>query len=436
MQMECQFRHNLMRNKRRHLKTITCILIGLMLSFNLYTFLLKKLNQRTFGHITSGAAISQGEIEPQLLIRNDNAIFLSPNGNIWIWGGGNRDTTFETWTGYQKGSEIPIPIQTELRFIKIETAYGVLFGLDDKGMIWTLGNKLAGLNPTSTNPNAFQKPFPDKGFIDISVGIQHVVALKNDGSIWTWSWAMNRWDQRGQTILQDQNPDSLLSSKQWLRIGFDSDWAKIKTTNSETYGIKTDGSLWRWQNKSYSNPSTKNRIESAVQITDRKGWKQIAADHGMAVYLHQDGSIWGEGKSFMGGFLGDFRPTGPGNFGRLGSDNDWQNIMTDAWYAHSCTIFAQKRDGSWWASGYNRLNNLALDPDTPIKTTYKWYVPRLTQLPDTFSPWAMATGYETTLVMTRDGQLWNTGRILGRKRPESMWNSFAETINRFNILCP
>lgn len=393
-----------------------------------------KLNQQPFGHINSSSPINTGHIEPQLLIEQDRAILLSPDGHVWIWGGGGKDTTFETWTGYRLGSEIPIPIQSESNFIKIVSTYGMIFALDEEGFIWRLGSRSPILMPMTSNSNSkvFQKQFNDGGFIDISAGMEHVVALKMDGTLWTWG--NNKWDQLGQGLLRDQGLAYPLKSTSLLRIGLDSDWEQVETAVSETYGMKTDGSLWRWGNEPYSNPAPGNLYEKPVQITDKTGWVQIATGQIMAIFLHEDGSIWGTGRNLKNGFMEDYQPTGPGTFGRLGSDNNWIQIVMGN--RNPATIFAQKKDKSWWTSGYNRMNKLALDPSIKIKTSYKLYVPRLTKLPDTFSPWAMAIGLENTLVMTLDGQLWNSGRILGRARPVSKWNTFAEAINRFNNFAP
>jgi len=57
---------------------------------------------------------------------------------------------------------------------------------------------------------------------DLSVGRSHVLALKSDGSIWTWG--ENRYGKLGIGNTVDQNKP--------VQVGLDKDWKSIETAIS------------------------------------------------------------------------------------------------------------------------------------------------------------------------------------------------------------
>jgi hypothetical protein len=66
------------------------------------------------------------------------------------------------------------------------------------------------------------------------------MAIKTDGSLWTWG--CNLQGQIGDgTITTRRDP---------VRVGTDNDWGSVSASN-HTIGIKTDGSLWAWGNNEY-----------------------------------------------------------------------------------------------------------------------------------------------------------------------------------------
>ncbi len=71
---------------------------------------------------------------------------------------------------------------------------------------------------------------------DLSVGRSHVLALKSDGSLWTWG--ENRYGQLGIGNTIDQNKP--------VQVGSDKDWKSIETCSDNCFAIKNDGSLWAW----------------------------------------------------------------------------------------------------------------------------------------------------------------------------------------------
>jgi len=70
----------------------------------------------------------------------------------------------------------------------------------------------------------------------ITAGAKHSVAIKNDGSL--WSWGDNRDGQLGLGINQSQfNPIPIDDAKIWKTVS---------AGQFHTIGIRSDGTLWVW----------------------------------------------------------------------------------------------------------------------------------------------------------------------------------------------
>lgn len=382
----------------------------------------QKVNQLPFGRIQLENPIQKGTIEPQLVVHQNLVVFLSPERDLFAWGGiSDQSSTFEMWTGFSRLSLVPIPISHDFSVGKIVAYDGRILSLLDDGSIRVFGDRIVRNNQVERGPH---QPFSETGFVDISAGINHVVALKDDGTI--WAWGNNDWDQLGQGRTRDEGIPYPQKSSTPLRVGLDSDWAQVKTIHSETYALKQDGSLWGWGNAPYSNPAPGNPKERPRKLSDKVGWTKLAPSYGMVICLHEDGSLWLYGENVpRNESWEDCENVDSKGLGRLGEDSDWEDVIAGEYH-----LFAKKKDGSWWGMGSNQFNQLALDPAVKIKTPYPGFVTKWAKLPDSLDPWAIGLGLQNTLLLTRDGQLWNSGRILGIPERKTSWDDFVNVINR------
>ena len=70
----------------------------------------------------------------------------------------------------------------------------------------------------------------------VSMGSHHALAIKNDGSL--WSWGANFYGQLGDgTSVSKSSP---------VQIGFSQDWSVISAGAGHSMAIKNDGTLWAW----------------------------------------------------------------------------------------------------------------------------------------------------------------------------------------------
>jgi len=119
------------------------------------------------------------------------------------------------------------PIQsTEIQVGASAAAAGVISGNGAAVVEWKLGaNVVATGTVGSTND-----------WKAAAAGASHVVALKLDGSLWTWG--SNGYGQLGDGTAENRNSPR--------RVGADKDWVKVFASGSTSGAIKADGSLWTW----------------------------------------------------------------------------------------------------------------------------------------------------------------------------------------------
>lgn len=199
------------------------------------------------------------------------------------------------------------------------------------------------------NSNSVFKIGNDNDWKSVSVGHGHLLALKNDGSLWVVG--DNEFGQLGlgytggQTYVSDNNLN---------RVGNDT-WKFVCAGAACSFGIKSDGTLWSWGHNSqgqlglgdYVNRNTPTEITS-YGIDD---WEMIAASNAENYYEYQtimgiqtDGTLWGWGDNNSGVIeLGNPNTTVPY---QLGTATDWQKVSVGTAFAVAIKGGALKSWGS------------------------------------------------------------------------------------------
>src|SRR6516162_1202075 len=73
----------------------------------------------------------------------------------------------------------------------------------------------------------------------VSVGERHGLILAADGSLWTWGCDFLGWPVLGLSNRVNQTTTL-------RRIGKDTNWVRISAGDSHNLALKSDGTLWTW----------------------------------------------------------------------------------------------------------------------------------------------------------------------------------------------
>jgi alpha-tubulin suppressor-like RCC1 family protein len=242
-----------------------------------------------------------------------------------------------------------------------------------------------GLQATDTCTITVQQPPVVWKVID--TGLNHTVAIKTDGSLWTWGY--NLYGQLGDGTGTQRNIPT--------RIGTGNDWSKVAAGSDHTVAIKTDGSLWAWGHNNFGQlgDGTNSNNDIPTRIGTGNNWSKVAAGGNQTVAIKTDGSLWAWGRNNYGQ-LGDGTNTNSNVPLHIGGDNDWSMVSAGVYHT-----MAMKTDRSLWGWGLNASGQLGdgtssnRDVPTHIGTDTDWAL-------------VDAGGWHTMAIKT-DGSLWGCG---------------------------
>ena len=145
--------------------------------------------------------------------------------------------------------------------------------LFSEGGLWGWGfNPSGGLgDSTITNKSSpVQTIVGGTNWKQVISGGYHIVAIKTDGSLWTWGY--NAFGQLADSTTTDKS-----SPIETITSGYN--WKQVSGGLYHTSAIKTDGSLWTWGHNQYGQlgDSTISHRSSPTQtIAGGYNWKQVS----------------------------------------------------------------------------------------------------------------------------------------------------------------
>ena len=171
-----------------------------------------------------------------------HSLALKAGGELWAWGTNN---TSRFGINTPALSYIPMQIGTDSDWSKVLAGRDHGVGLKTNGTFWTWGGNATGqLGDGSTiDKNSPINIASLNGTIKIAKGHQHTTVIKNDGSIWSWGGNASGQLGIGSSLTPTPPSPTLIPTQENT---FSNDWAYIDSKISHTVAIKADGSLFTW----------------------------------------------------------------------------------------------------------------------------------------------------------------------------------------------
>ena len=288
------------------------------------------------------------------------SLALKEDGTLWTWG---NAVGFMTDTG-DSHSDIPVQVKDEngrpLTDIFAISAKGAHWlALKNDGTVWSWGgNEFGQLGNGGTEPvynyavqvrNADGTPLKD--IVAIAAGAYHNLALKADGTV--WSWGKNENGQLGNQSTENSSVP--------IRIDGLEGVAQIAAGEFHSMCMKSDGSVWAWGRNQYGqlgdntrkNASQPVRVKGENGIGFLGGVTQIAAGYGFSAALLANGCVvtWGHNYAYQ---LGDGTqqsknaPVFVQNEVGLGNMLNIEEISAGA-----DTLLIRSANGAAWINGTN-----------------------------------------------------------------------------------
>lgn len=190
----------------------------------------------------------------------DHMLGLKSNGTLWRWSNNSAGTI----------TRMPIQLGTDANWQKIDAVQSNSGAIKTDGSIWFWGDEQRDTIP--------QRMGTENNWRDLTVVSGGVIAIKANGTL----WARGTTNNSGQLGIGSTSP-----ATDFTQIGTATDWHKIAGGEAHVMALKNDQSLWAWganSNAQLGDSSEVNRLVP-TQIGTAKNWLQIAAgsNHSVAV---------------------------------------------------------------------------------------------------------------------------------------------------------
>ena len=226
---------------------------------------------------------------------------IKTDGTLWLWGYNNYGQLGDGSSITHRSS----PIQTVAggtNWKEVSGGWIHTAAIKTDGTLWLWGYNYDGQlgdNTTATKSSPVQIIGGGTNWKLVSCGHYHNAAIKTDGTLWTWG--QNGFGQLGNGV------DITNRSSPGQTVSGGTNWKQMSAGSGHMVAIKTDGTLWTWGRNNFGQlgNNTVTHGSSPVQtVAGGTNWKGVGGGQQISSAIKTDGTLWlwGQGVS---GQLGD-----------------------------------------------------------------------------------------------------------------------------------
>ncbi|WP_374349559.1 RCC1 domain-containing protein [Chitinimonas sp.] len=290
---------------------------------------------------------------------------IKRDGSLWAWG-----DNFWGQLGDGSNTARSSPVLIGSGYSQVATGGGHTLALRSDGALWAWGWNGNGQLGDGTTISRNAPVLIGHGFVRIAAGANHSLAIRKDGSLWAWgSNALVSGNLLGSSIRQctGQLGDGGCSD-QLRPVPVGAPFSQIAAGDNFSLAIRSDGSLWSWGANNFGTDGSRSGLlgDDSGLARNRplkigEGYSQVSArgEHAAAITTQGVLMAWGNNAE---GAVGDGSNVDRGVPVVVGEGF----VLVAAGYNHMLAI---KRDGSLWAWGSNFAGALGTGAD-PAKVRY------------------------------------------------------------------
>jgi alpha-tubulin suppressor-like RCC1 family protein len=177
-------------------------------------------------------------------------------------------------------------------------------------------------------------------------GGNHVIAVKTDGTLWTWGYNNNGQLGDGTVANRASPVTTVAGGTNWSQLP-----GALTGDSLSSVAIKTDGTLWTWGRDNYGQLGDGTTVNKSSPITVAGGgtnWSRVNGFMGAISAVKTDGTLWTWGSNGFNGALGDGTTLNRSSpVTTAGGGTTWSNAMVNG----TGPAVALKTDGTLWAWG-------------------------------------------------------------------------------------
>jgi alpha-tubulin suppressor-like RCC1 family protein len=221
------------------------------------------------------------------------------NGNqLWTWG---LDTNGQRGQGFTIGAvSSPIQVTSSVgTWAIVAEGYETTYAIKSTGTLWAWGRGGEGQigDGASVSRSSPTQIGAATNWVRVKAGHLNVAAINSSGQL--YCWGQNNYGQGGNGDTTNRAAPTIVLGVQNYAQGIDS-WS---INNNGMIAVKTDGTLWTWgrggegQLGWYPEGLGQINRSSPVQVGTLTNWSKVYG-HGCANYaIKTDGTLWGWGRN-------------------------------------------------------------------------------------------------------------------------------------------
>ncbi|MDD5397204.1 MAG: fibronectin type III domain-containing protein, partial [Candidatus Moranbacteria bacterium] len=332
-----------------------------------------QLGDGTFSNRSMPVAVSNVGANNSVMVAGGQSfsVALKLDGSVWAWGW-NYNGRLGNNDGIDKTNPVQVwnPAQGIFSgFIDVYSGYSHNLGLKADGTVWAWGKNGFGQLGDGTNINRLT-PVQVVGLTNvtaISAGYNHSLALKSDGTVWAWGW--NFYGQLGDGTQASQSfPVQVKASN--TPGDYLQNVSAISVGDTHSMALKNDGTLWSWGGNLRGQLGVGSITfyqPYPVQTKDQTGTgflSNVTSISGGGYYSLVslgDGTAWSWGANEQGqlgdGDTGKSDTNLPVQVKSSMSENIANVAKVSAGYAHALALL---NDGSLMSWGWNDYGQLGI----------------------------------------------------------------------------
>ncbi|MGC4041401.1 MAG: T9SS type A sorting domain-containing protein [Flavobacterium sp.] len=251
----------------------------------MFTMLVFYQNGNSQCSTTGWQKLSQGE---------NFTLALKADGTIWMWGV-SFDGIMGTGSGDDTTLQHPTQIGTDTDWTDISAGRHFVLALKNNGDLYGWGDNDWGNLGNGNQTDVFAPTLISSSVRSFSAGYHHSTIVKTDGTLWGTGY--NDWGGLG--IGNSIGYVNVFTQESSLATN----WAKTTAGYYNSFGIKTDGTLWATGANNERMTGTGlnvSELDDFTQVGTDTNWASVSCGVYHVLGLKTNGKLWGWGASHNG----------------------------------------------------------------------------------------------------------------------------------------
>ncbi|HEY6503701.1 MAG TPA: hypothetical protein VIZ28_07005 [Chitinophagaceae bacterium] len=217
-----------------------------------------------------------------------HSLALTYDGKVWAWG---RNSSGQLGDGTLYENHLPKPVSGLSNIISIAAGFDYSLALKNDGTVWAWGGNMWGVIGDGTYTDRYLPVQVSNlsGIIAIAAATEHCLALKNDGTVWSWGWNAYGCLGDGSNIVKRSLPAQIAALSEIKAIAANGSYHSL--------ALKNDGTVWTWGDNFYGQLGDGTSAERSVPapLTSLTNITAIGTGERHSFAVKNNGSLWGWG---------------------------------------------------------------------------------------------------------------------------------------------